>query len=504
MSSVFSGDTAFRTLNIGNNVQTIPSYAFYYCRSLTSVSIGNSVTSIGERAFYYCSKLDSVTIPNSVTSIGNYAFQSCSGLTSITIPNSVTSIGDYAFSGCSGLTFVSIGNSVTSIGYSAFRNCSGLTSVTIGNSVTNIGSYAFYDCSGLTSVTIPDSVTSIGYSAFSNCTSLQTVNYNAVNCTTIGNNSSLVFSGDAAFTTLNIGNDVQTIPNFAFQNCSGLTSVTIGNSVTSIGERAFYYCSGLTSVSIGNSVTSIGNNAFQYCSGLTTINVDVSNPRYSSNNGIVYSKLQDTLILCPEGRIGSVTIPNSVTSIGDGAFYNCSGLTSITSNAVIPPTLGSNVFYNVPKYIPVYVPCQSGNSYKFVSGWYEFINYTNFSATSDTTFYNVFACYGTFYTDNNFTIPLVQTGIYYATRQSVNGCDSVVCLNLFIYPNAAATNYAANICQGGTYTDNNFANLTQAGQYYDTLQNVNGCDSVLCLNLNYYPYNVLWGKHLSRRNLHRQ
>ncbi len=145
------------------------------------------VTSIGDYAFYSCKSLTSVTIPGSVTSIGQLAFYNCSGLTSVTIPDSVTSIGDWAFAYCSGLTSVTIGNGVTSIGSSAFRECDGLTSVTIGNSVTNIGEYAFTWCTSLTSVTIPDSVTNIGNYAFLNCSAMTNVGFMG-NAPTVGVN----------------------------------------------------------------------------------------------------------------------------------------------------------------------------------------------------------------------------------------------------------------------------------------------------------------------------
>ena len=187
----------------GDNVKSIPAYAFYECTGLTSITIGNSVTSIGEYAFWGCTGLTSVTIPDSVTSIGEYAFWGCTGLTSITIPDSVTSIGNDAFSGCTGLTSVTIGNNVTSIGGGAFYKCTGLTSITIPDGVTSIGEYAFWGCTGLTSITIPDSVTSIGNDAFSGCT--------------------------------------------------GLTSVTIPDSVTSIGNWAFYGCNNLETVYYGGS-----------------------------------------------------------------------------------------------------------------------------------------------------------------------------------------------------------------------------------------------------------
>ena len=264
-----------------------------------------------------------------LTAIGKRAFYGCSKLSSVTIPNSVTSIGSSAFDSCYDLTSVTIGNSVTSIGDYAFNSCYDLTSVTIPNSVTAIGKGAFYSCSKLSSVTIPNSVTSIGDDAFS--------------------------------------------------GCSSLTSVTIPNSVTAIGSSAFHSCYGLTSVTIPNSVTSIGSGAFASCSKLETIYVDPANVKFSSIDGILYNKDASTLLCCPGGKT-TVTIPNSVTSIGDLAFYSCYGLTSVTipnsvtaigkeafsgcsgltsvtiGNAVT--SIGKEAFYWCSKLETMYVQCE--------------------------------------------------------------------------------------------------------------------------------------------------
>ena len=138
----------------------------------------------------------------------------------------------------------------------------------------------------------------------------------------------------------------------AFMNCSGLTSVTIPNSVASIGEYAFCGCD-LTSVTIPNSVTFIGDKAFS-CSRLENINVDSENDNFSSLDGILYNKDVTNLICCPEAKT-SVTIPNSVTSIGASAFYECRSLTSVTiPNSVT--SIGASAFYECRSLTSVTIP----------------------------------------------------------------------------------------------------------------------------------------------------
>ena len=258
-------------------------------------------------------------------------------------------------------TSIVLKDGCTGIVGSAFRGCTGLTSVTIPNSVTTIGDDAFYGCRGLTSVTIPNSVTTIG--------------------------------------------------DEAFRGCTGLTSVTIGNSVTTIGDNAFESCTGLTSVTIPNSVTTIGYGAFGWCYGLTSVTwnarlcADFSShlhaPFYSARTNIKTFTFGEEVenipayLCCGMSRLTSVTIPGSVTTIGDYAFRKCTGLTSVTiPNSVT--TIGSRAFYecfnNVgdiyslnptpPSIIgdafnyywgnTLFVPIGSKTSYQTAEGWKNF------------------------------------------------------------------------------------------------------------------------------------
>ena len=295
----------------------------------------------------------------SVTAIGNYAFYQCSGLTSITIPNSVTTISKYAFNYCSGLTSVTIGNSVTTIETRAFAYCSGLTSLRIPNSVTAIGNYVFSSCTGLTSVSVASD--NQIYDSRGNC--------NAI----IETASNTLISG--CQNTV-IPNSVTTIGAGAYSYCTGLNSLTIPNSVTTIDNEAFWGCSGLTSITIPKSVSSIGSFVFSGCSGLTSVAVAGDNPAYDSRdncNAIIETAsntllngCQNTVIPNSVTTIGvgafynctgmtSVTIPNSVTSIDNNAFNRCSGLTSITiPNSVT--TIGNNAFYYCSGLTTITIP----------------------------------------------------------------------------------------------------------------------------------------------------
>ena len=162
-------------IEIPDNVTSIGPFAFFGCKSLTSIILSNNMTSIEGGTFDGCSNMSSVTIPDSVTSIGKSAFFGCSSLTSLDIPDGVTDIGSSAFSGCGGLTSITIPDGITSIEFNAFGGCSGLTSIIIPNSVTSIGESAFSRCSGLTSIIIPDSVKTLGTNAFFGCSSLKSI-----------------------------------------------------------------------------------------------------------------------------------------------------------------------------------------------------------------------------------------------------------------------------------------------------------------------------------------
>ncbi len=238
--------------------------------------------------------------------------------TEMTIPSEingipVTSIGDNAFQNCASLINVVIPTSVTNIGARAFQNCSGLTNVTIGGGVTSIGWLAFLYCQSLPSITIPSSVTHIEAAAFVMCSNLTAI--------TVDKDNSFYSSVDGV-----LFDKLETTLIRCPEGKPGSYSIPAG--VTNIGNIAFYACVNLTHVIIPASAT-IGNIAFKYCDNLTAITVDKDNSFYSSVDGVLFDKLETTLIQYPGGKAGSYTVPDSVASIEDDAFNACLGLTNV-------------------------------------------------------------------------------------------------------------------------------------------------------------------------------
>lgn len=264
----------------------------------------------------------------------NYA----ESIKTIVIEDGVTSIGNNAFYGCQNMTGINIPASVKTIGRCAFGECDKLRTVNLPEGLKKIGDNAFQACCFLTKITIPGTVTSIGDFAFYDCINLKTITIPA----------SVTNLGDSMFYDCSSLTDIYVSPsNNAYTSLGGVLlskdrsvlicypagksgEYTISSGVKEIANSAFYGSNGLRKVSIPATITVIGNFAFERCENLTSINVAANNPNYLSENGVLFNKNKTELICCPGGYQGKYIIPDSVTSIKISAFEFCSKLTGIT------------------------------------------------------------------------------------------------------------------------------------------------------------------------------
>ncbi len=403
VSEVICVPRAIENYDFPSSVTNIGDYAFYNCDNVTNIEVPSSVVSIGDYAFYNCTnanilidnaentvkvgnktfekcksviytyllsfdivsdstacvvdaneKLDSIIIPSKVlinkkeydvTGIRHHAFASLKDLKYVNIPSSIEFIGDSAFAGCKNLEYIEIPSSVVSIGDYAFADCIN-TNVNIDNvkSHVKVGAYSFDKCKNIYYTY------RLSFRIKSDSTAWVTYNDNYTNEYL----DSIIIPAKVLIDKKEY--DVTEIGYNAFisRRWKELKYVNIPSSIEFIGDSAFAGCD-LEHIEIPSSVTYIGSDAFNYCTKLTAINVDTDNMKYSSDFGILYDKEKETINLVPCGVKGNFVIPSSVKKIGDYAFYNCDGLTSIE----IPSSvnyIGYQAFYNCDSLTTIEIP----------------------------------------------------------------------------------------------------------------------------------------------------
>lgn len=553
---LFYGCSSLSLITIGKGVTSFDNDVFYGCTNLTSVSINNNtilskeyssssslkkifgdqvtnyvigdeVTRIGLNAFYGCSNLESITIGTNVSYINN-AFRSCYNLVTVTINsnaflskdyspssslkdifgnqvtnyiigNNVHKIGQYAFNDCSNLEFITIGSGVDNISSNAFSGCNNLTTVTIksdmissfkcfgnqvanfiiadnvnkiianafsdrttlktviiGNNVQSIGKYAFKNCSCLSSISIPSSLTYIGEGAFSGCTNMTKVNISdiAAWCKILFvdsysnplSNTHSLYQNNSKITNLVIPNSVTDIGNYAFYNCSSLNSINIPNSVTSIGMSAFEGCSGLTSININKNIENIGLNAFNNCPNISYIIINsnaILSKTYTSSSSlkdIFGNQVANYIIGDDVKSIGnyafynytgltSITIPNNVTKILNNAFEGCTGLTSITIPSGVT-SIGNNAFYGCTNLSSVIINSNEilSKSFSYSSSLKDIFGnqVTNYVIGDEVNNLGKYAFYGC----SNLKSFTISNSVSTIGSYAFGGCTSLTSINI--------------------------------------------------------------------------
>ncbi len=328
-ADLYFGDELVRELKIPDGTTDIKEYAFMGCRSLESVVIPESVTSIGGQVFYGCTSLKSIVIPDSLRAIGDSAFYNCTSLTDVTIPRGLHSIGRYTFYNCVSLSSIAIPETVGVIGEHAFAYCLGLTDVSLGESLRSIGGSAFRNCAGLTSIVIPVGVNNIAKNAFSGCNRLVEV----INESQLDITAGLDSYGAVAEHALEVHDGESRMldhGSYRFYPRDGAyyligyygddARVTLPESYNgepySINAYAFFKNGVITRVTIPSSVTAIGESAFEDCTELK---------RVEFSDGI---ETVGRRAFSGCTSLASLEIPDCVRTIAAYAFHNCTDLKS--------------------------------------------------------------------------------------------------------------------------------------------------------------------------------
>ncbi len=286
---------SLQIVQLSSNITTISEYSFS-CTAITKLEIPHTITSIEQMAFFNCTELTELTIGSNVRFIGNYAFKDCTslalvnfnaincakmgygesfcyavfdGCTALTdiicdshprlIPKgafancpalrnfvmgkNVQTVESYAFEECPRLTSIDL-SEVKNLGGYAFRNCTKLKNVTLGKGLTGIYEYTFFGCTALLTITIPENVAFIEQHAFGDCSALSTLYFNATSCQSMMSEYELqpAFSKCYALANLFVGDNVVSLPDYAFYDCRGLKYVTLGSSLQKMGFESLYRC----------------------------------------------------------------------------------------------------------------------------------------------------------------------------------------------------------------------------------------------------------------------
>lgn len=352
--SAFSGTNPahprFKEIQIPNSVETIGTNAFQNCQDLESITLPASLKTIESSAFSYCLNLSEIKLPTSLKAIQSYVFDGCSSLETVFYDGSLaqwsrinTSNGFLGYSSPSLVMgdytaqFIPVKDendpdpppkTVTITKYTGTESTVILPSTISSWPVTKIGEDALKDNTTITSVTIPANVTEIGSNAFAGCTNLTSVTYGGdwSNLTIQSGNPAVE---DAAKDAANeqlfdfefiLNNTAVIVNNY---KCKGTAAdVTIpscykGKPVTAINNAAFPN-SAVTSVTIPDSITSIPDAAFVNCSKLTNISIP---------NSVTYIGFS-AFSSCTS--LKSITLPSSLRTIGNSAFAGCPSLMTVT------------------------------------------------------------------------------------------------------------------------------------------------------------------------------
>lgn len=354
---------------------------------------GADTNYIGEAAFMGTTSIESITIPAGVNMLGEYAFCFTGARTvDLSKATQLEELPQYLFGEAARLNNVVLPVGLKTIGANAFYMAKALTEVNIPNGVITIGEYAFYSCEKLPTITIPASVTTVGSNAFGRCLELAEIKVDSGNKTFVSY-SGIMVSVDFSQVVIPVGirgpvvlPEVLTIiPAGFFSECRYLKSVIFHDGITAIGDSAFAYCTGLETITIGKGVTQIVSNAFAFAGNKNTVLNFEEGSKYAyvqkdtfyrftakeinlpasavTFDGEAFRMCDAEIKFAPETTLSSIvndmfkdwlgtsiTLPESVTTIGARAFMDALNLETINFDATKITSVGFDAFRNTKWY----------------------------------------------------------------------------------------------------------------------------------------------------------
>lgn len=325
---------------------------------------GKPVTSLNDGAVQNSPELVSIVIPKSVTRIGKGVLAGCPNLEKITVEAGnpvyhsennciIETATNRVVAGCYSSK---LPDSVTSIAAGAFKGCEKLVSLSLPDGLRGIGDGAFEGCIRLQSLAIPAATEWVGNGALAGCTQLNSLTVDADNSYYYSANNCLIERGSdlliAAAKEVQIPDGVKGIGEGTFKGNTTLKKLVIPDSVKSIGASAFESCSGLERLEIGSGLSQLGYGAFNSCTALSVITVKANNPTYRAEGNCLILRAEKKIVLgCKDSEI---PVGADVKIIGEGAFYNCPGLTSVTLSDTVE-TVELRAFNNCPNLAKLHI-----------------------------------------------------------------------------------------------------------------------------------------------------
>lgn len=341
--AVFKGCKSLKEIDLPNGITSIPKQAFAGCSGLENIKLPENLTEVGQEAFIWTLSLKSINLPTTLKKIMNYGF-AMSGLETLVLPEGLTTLGTYTFTYASSLKEVSLPSTITSWGNQPFTNCTALETVHFAPNTTTLGNYLFKGCTSLESITLPEGLTFLGSYVFQGCTGLKSIvipeGVKYIAQTKSNTAAAYTFDGCTSLESVTfLGDNVEIIGSYAFQNCPNLKTIEFSSKLVAIGNYAFTN-TGLTEISIPETVTVLGNYAFKGCVALEK--VEILGKLATSGTNVFQSctALTDVTFADDTTTIGNyafdgctnlvnVKLPDKLTTMGTYAFQNCTSLNKI-------------------------------------------------------------------------------------------------------------------------------------------------------------------------------